>query len=200
MASLTYNYPKLYDYALKLIHRNNLRKRYELIAKEIGRNKKVFEPACGTCLVKGYLDKTCKYEGWDLNQKFIDYDIKRGINARIKNIFDFRNYPKSDVILICDLLHHIHPEHKNFLKKALKKSKKIIVVEPCISFKPPNRFLKNLYKLFTKYIGDNDGINDFNQVLAWDFNEERLKNFFSEFGKNKTTKVGCDLITVFDKS
>ena len=46
---------------------------------------------------------------------------------------------------------------------------------------------------------DYDGINNPNKTLEWDYDEEKLRNFFQKLGCTKTIKVGWDMIAVFDK-
>jgi ubiquinone/menaquinone biosynthesis C-methylase UbiE len=77
MASILYKNSFVYDIMLRILHGDYLRKRYSLISKIIGKNKKVLELGCGTALIHPYLDKSIDYEGWDLNNNFIT-DLKIG--------------------------------------------------------------------------------------------------------------------------
>lgn len=199
--SIMYRYPQLYDLAVRIVHGTSLKKRFEVISQEIGANKKVFELGCGTAMVYPFLHKGCAYEGWDLNERFLAMARKRSdtVKAFNKNIFDFDSYPDNDVILICDVLHHVAPKHQMLVKEALKRTKKLIVSEPARSFKPP-RILSPIVRLFTKVLGDDDGINDPFQTLAWDYNEEKLRTLFQSMGCSKTITVGWDMIAVFDSN
>jgi len=197
--SIMYRYPPLYDLAVKAVHGRSLRKRFEAIAREIGENKKVFEPGCGTAMVYPFLQRGCTYEGWDLNERFLAAARRRADTATLlkKNIFDFDAYPANDVTLICDVLHHIAPHHRRLVEEACKRTKKLIVSEPARSFKPP-RALAPLVRLFTQVLGDNDGINDPHQTLQWDYNAETLQGLFQSLGCSKTITVGWDMVAVFD--
>jgi SAM-dependent methyltransferase len=192
-----YRYPQIYNLVVEIIHGKYLKKRYKIIADEIGEDKKVFELGCGTAMIYPFLHRGCVYEGWDLNARFLEYCSKRGVRVFKKDIFDFINYPESDVILICDVLHHVIPEHERLVGEALKKTKKVIVSEPARSFKPPKLF-EPLVECFTYLLGDYDGINSPRTQPKWDYNEERLKYFFQNFGCSKTINVGWDMIAVFD--
>ncbi len=196
--SLMYENPFFYNMFVKILHGRSLRKRYKLIAREIGENKRVFEPGCGTCLVYPYLQTSCEYEGWDLNEKFLGFCIRNGIKVSKKDVFDFQNYPDNDVILICDLLHHLIPRHEGFVLEALKRTKKLIVSEPARSFKP-HKMLKPIILPLYRTLLDSDGINQPHQTIEWDYDEEKLRNFFQKLGCTKTIKVGWDMIAVFDK-
>jgi len=180
-----------------IIHGNNLRKRYQIIADEIGEDKKVFEPGCGTAMVHSFLHQGCTYEGWDLNSRFLAYCGKRGLRVFNKDIFDFAHYPECDVILLCDVLHHVIPEHERLVAGAMEKAKKVIVSEPARSIKPPRLFAP-LLAGFAYLFGDYDGINSHFNQLKWDYDEAKLRHFFQCLGSRKTVKIGWDMIAVFE--
>jgi SAM-dependent methyltransferase len=144
------------------------------------------------------LQTDCEYEGWDLNEKFLEFCRRKEIKVSKKNVFDFQNYPDNDVILICDLLHHLIPNHERLVGEALKRTKKLIISEPARSFKQP-KMLKSIVLFYNYLCGDYDGINNPGKTLEWDYDEEKLRNFFQKLGCTKTIKVGWDMIAVFDK-
>lgn len=195
--TIMYRYPQVYNLCVRIVHGKSLKKRYEIIGNEIGENKKVFELGCGTSKVYPFLHKGCEYVGWDLNEGFLEFCRRRGIKVFKKDIFDFHGYPDNDVILICDLLHHVIPSHERLVVEALKRSKKLIISEPARSFKP-FKMLKPIASFFNYLLGDYDGINPASQTLEWDYNEERLRAFFRKLGCTKTINVGWDMIAVFD--
>jgi len=193
-----YKNPSFYNIFLKILHGRSLRKRYEVIAREIGGKKRIFEPGCGTCLIYPYLQAGCEYEGWDLNESFVRFNVKSGRKVHQKDIFDFADYPSNDVILLCDLLHHIVPRHEELIKGALKKTEKLIISEPPSSFKLQRKF-KWIAFFFHKTLFDDDGINPFDKMVEWDYPREKLTSLFNNYGCTKIIKVGCNLIAVFDK-
>jgi SAM-dependent methyltransferase len=197
--SIVYRFPRLYDSLVGLIHGQDLKKRYQIIGDQIGDNKRVFEIGCGTAMIVPFLHDNCTYEGWDLNENFIIYCKRKGLNVSLKNIFDFDDYPDSDIILICDLLHHLVPNHEELLTtiKTKEKTKKIIVSEPARSFKPKKIF-KPFISLGHRIAGDFDGINHPDRILEWDYGEDELRNFFQRLGCTQTINVGWDMIAVFD--
>jgi hypothetical protein len=192
-----YRFPRLYDLVLKILHGKELKKRYQLIAREVGEDQRVFEPGCGTCLVVPHLRNGCTYEGWDLNDTFVEFNRKKKIAVRKRDIFDFEHYPENDVTIICDVLHHIAPDHVRLIKGARKRTKKLIVSEPARSFKPP-RSLQPFYLFLQKTIGDYDGINPADCLLRWDYRGEKLRQFYRDLGCAKTIDVGWDMIAVLD--
>lgn len=187
----------LYHIFLKLLHGSSLRKRYEVIAKEIGEKKRVFEPGCGTCLICSYLMAECEYEGWDLNEVFVRYNVKRGRKVLQKNIFDFTDYPPNDVILLCDLLHHVVPRHEELIKMALERTKRLIISELPVSFKIQKKF-KPIAYFFHKTLLDDDGINSYDNMIQWDYPREKLTSLFNSCGCIKVIRVGRNLIAVFN--
>lgn len=195
--SLAYRYPQLYDLLVRIIHGKSLEQRYKIIGEEVGEHKKVFELGCGTAMVYPFLHNSCEYEGWDLNERFLAFCRRRGITVSKKDVFDFKDYPDNDVILICDLLHHLAPNHERLVIGALERSKKVIISEPARSLKPP-KMIKPLVLLSNYLVFDYDGINQLNQTLKWDYNEEKLSDFFKMLGSTKIVTVGWDMIAVFD--
>ncbi len=196
--SLVYKKPSFYHALLKILHGRSLRKRYELIARAIGEKKRVFEPGCGTCLIYSYLHDGCEYEGWDLNERFINYNIKSGRRVYRKNMFDFNDYPPNDVIILCDLLHHVVPRHEELIKMSLQKTVRLIVSETPQSFKLQRKFKRIAYFLHSTIL-DDDGINPFDNMVEWDYPREKLTSLFAKCGCTNIITAGRNLIAVFDK-
>jgi len=188
MSSIPYFSPKIYKLWLKIVDRD-MKKQYQVISELIGKNKRVFELGCGPAFLFSYLKKGCEYEGWDLNKRFVNDAKKRGINVKYKDIFRFEEYPKSDVIVICDLLHHVFPKDAVLIKESRKRTKELIVVEPY----KISRFSGLPYPIFyfyDKIIGDNDGINHFSQRSKWNFEQAvSLEDYFKKLGARKVFKV-----------
>jgi len=195
MAALPYLHPALYYIFLFTLHRKTLIRRYKFVAKEVGDNKLVFELGCGPGFLVEYLDKTCTYIGWDMNKKFVKHGLSRGRNLELKNIFNFADYPKNDVCVIVDVLHHITPNEKTIVKNTLRKTKKLIVIEPYRAFNFPLPRLVRKY--YDRALGDWDGINPYARREKWDYSNDGLKEYFTELGANKVTDMGKDVMAVF---
>ncbi len=199
MKSVMYLSPKIYNFFLRIIHRKYFLFRYKEIARSIGKNKKVLDLGCGTGLLYKFLDKSCEYEGWDLNEKFLKN--MKGINTKYKNVFDFDDYPTSDVIVICDLLHHVMPRHKELLITAKEKTKRLIVLESKSAIvKIKNRTIYFLYKVFDTLIGDSDGINSYDERMKYFDNKEDAFKFFSDFNPLYIKEIGSDYLIIFDNT
>ena len=198
MKALPYIHPKLYQLFLLLLHRKNLVKRYTYLSREIGRNKVVFELGCGIGILAKYLDKSCEYMGWDLNATFIKYLRKMGLNAELKDIFNFKEYPENDITVIIDVLHHVAPKERILIQNALKTTKKLIVVEPSSPYKFGRvQHISRFYYFYDLFLGDNDGINPLHRRISWNFSEKDLKNYFISLGASKINYIGKDVVAIF---
>ncbi|MBD3311957.1 methyltransferase domain-containing protein [archaeon] len=196
MTSLLYKSPRLYHAIIKLIYGKDFNNRYKEIAKIIGKNKKVLDLGCGTGELKKHLDESCTYEGWDLNQKFIKAGKEKGLNVKLKNIFNFKKYPESDVIVISDLLHHVIPRHMELIRKAKKNTKKLVIMEPFVTINRDSRIMRWLSKLWDSTLGDNDGINSFEQRSKWFRTKEEVHEFFKSLNPELIKEVGPEYLVV----
>jgi len=167
--SFLYRSGNVYNWLSERIH--DQQKKYSLIAALIGNNsKKVLDLPCGTGFLARYLHPSTQYTGYDLNYTFlkkIKIDQRKGriklknIVLKPTNIFDYDNYPKEkqDVIVLCDILHHIYPNHIELVENVKKYADKVILCEP-VAIKPEGMsgcdFLTNSVLKITKYFPDID--------------------------------------------
>lgn len=196
------------------------------IANLIGKGpKRVLDLPCGTGYLMRFLDPLIEYEGVDLNNRFLNRIRKKELKKRnIKlnkiilrqqDIFDFQNYngEKKDVTVICDILHHIFPHHKELVNIAKKISRKVIICEPFV-IKPQEvsararifkfiifigkRLPEPLYRIIDFIFLDNDGINPYFKRLQWNLDQNGLKNFYKRMGFNNTYQILDEYIAVWD--
>lgn len=168
----------------------------------IGKNKKVFDAACGYGRAKDILDPSCEYRGIDLNEIFIRMGREKfGRNIWLQDAVWGPDYPESDVIIIMDLLHHVsRKETKIIITKALKASPLVIIVEP--SFlglaKEQSVFGRIVNWIFTTL--DQDGINS---QKIWYSETEYKKEFETFFGLRidnitvNVKKIGMSLLATY---
>lgn len=198
----------MYELGLQLIHWNNLIRRYSFISEKIGKNKTVLESGCGTALSYKYLDPSNIYRGFDNNEIFIDFAQKNGINAYLGNALDSNSYTKSDVVVLCDCLHHFGLENeKKVLENSLNATKEMLII--CDPFK--DYYLKlfpkwltmgqRILKTWYNYI-EKDGNNQvkLENVRTRKELEEAMLQVFGVI--NKETKkeiinIGEDLIVTY---
>lgn len=191
MSSILYSNSKFYEALLQVFHVGSWDKRYQLMADLVGKNKKVLDVGSGTGILSKFLDQSCKYTGIEQNTKFVNFAKKRNLNIIYGNIFDI-NFPKSDVVVISDILHHVIPNHEKLIEKSLKSAPVLVICEPNHQEGFFNFIGKS--KLFFKIFGDNDGINTFEDMNKWDYSKVAFKKLFEKFGRVEIYEVGNSFI------
>ena len=222
--SLMYRSGWLYNAITRRLYDQD--KKFSTIAILIGKGpKKVLDLPCGTGYLMRFLHPAIEYEGVDLNHRFLKRIRKKELKKRNikltkiilqhKNIFDFQDYSgkKKDVIVLCDILHHIYPKHVDLINIAKRIAKKIVVCEPYVInpkeisardtlFKIVIFFGKHLPKALLKIIDflflDNDGINSYQMRSQWNPNKKNLKLFFRTMGFNNLYKILDEYIAIWE--
>lgn len=222
--SLMYRSGWLYNAVTRRLYDQD--KKFSTIATFIGKGpKKVLDLPCGTGYLMRFLHPAIEYEGADLNYRFLKRIRKKELKKRKikltkiilrhKNIFDFQDYQgkKKDVIVLCDILHHIYPKHIDLINIAKKIANKIVVCEPYVInpkeisardklFKIVIFFGKHLPKPLLKIIDflllDNDGINSFQMRSQWNLDEKSLKEFYRVMGFNNVYKILDEYIAIWE--
>ena len=201
MASIWYYHNSLHKLAIFLIHGGGYNKRFVRISNMIGKKKSVLDLGCGTCILSKFLDRTNFYEGWDLNENFVDYNKKRGINVKLKDCFEYKGRPKFDYIVLSDILHHLSIKKRDILLRncIIHAKEKVIVIEPFIDKKHKIYWsLVRLRKLsgIEKIFGDYDGINK-EQDSYIILDKSNLIRFLKRYGKFKFYEEGKSLIAIY---
>ncbi len=222
--SLMYRSGWLYNAVTRRLYDQD--KKFSTIATFIGKGpKRVLDLPCGTGYLMRFLHPAIEYEGADLNHRFLKRIRKKELKKRNikltkiilrhKNIFDFQDYQgkKKDVIVLCDILHHIYPKHIDLINIAKKIANKIVVCEPYVInpkeisardklFKIVIFFGKHLPKPLLKIIDflllDNDGINSFQMRSQWNLDEKSLKEFYKVMGFNNVYKILDEYIAIWE--
>jgi len=80
------------------------------IAAKVGGS--ALDVGCETCLAYPHFMKLgLEYSGIDFTEKFVDYDVERGIDVRLASAMDIPFEDSSfDSVFCKDLLEHIHPD------------------------------------------------------------------------------------------
>jgi len=202
--SIFYQFPGLYTWGLKHIHGANFDKRYRFMASFAKDNDSVLEPACGPAILVDYLPPSTNYCGFDTNDRFIKYAQSRGVNAFIGNVLDQNNYKPADIVVICDILHHLKPiDRPIFIKYCYQSAKKCLVICDPVIKSEPNR-LKNAWDSLMFAIAEQDGVNQPKREECYT-REQLTKEVNDGFGVIENTKgqeiteIGEDLIIVYRK-
>jgi SAM-dependent methyltransferase len=223
--SLSYRSRIVYNFLTARLY--DQKYKFRIIGKLIGKNKEVLDLPCGTGKLTRYLHPSVEYEGWDLNRHFLNklykdfYKQKLNLKNFIlkeKNIFDFHDYPNSqkDIIIFCDILHHVYPNHLKLVANAKNHAKKLIICEP-IAANPRHMHMKNLrgpigkttlfitklipekiFKMLDFLFADNDGINSYDDRNDWHHNKVSLIEFYKSLGINRTYHLKGEVIGVWE--
>lgn len=129
--SLFYRKPLLYSVGMKLYHRQGFRDRYRFMASFAHAGDTVLEPGCGPAPFASFLSKDVQYRGFDTNENFIAYAAKRFPKAHIYvgNVLDPLSYSDADVVVACDVLHHLPKEERSrFVKYCFDATQKYFII------------------------------------------------------------------------
>jgi len=222
--SLIYRSGWLYNAVTRRLYDQDTK--FYTIATIIGKGpKRILDLPCGTGYLMRFLHPAIEYEGVDLNHRFLkrirtkelkkrNIKLKKIIIQR-KNIFDFHDYQgeKKDVIVLCDILHHIYPKHVELINIAKKIAQKIIICEPYV-IKPREISARDkLFKIvifFGKYLPkplikivdflflDNDGINTYHRRSQWNLDKKSLREFYKSMGFNNIQKILDEYIAIWE--
>jgi SAM-dependent methyltransferase len=227
--SLPYRSGIVYNFVNDCLY--DRKEKYSIIAKLVGKGPKtVLDLPCGTGYLMKFLHPLITYTGFDLNHRFlkkIKNDWNKGkirlnkIVLKQYNIFDFEKYPKEkqDVIVFCDILHHVYDEnsqkHLELVENAKKHAKKIIICEP-VAIRPQDInahdilgksvmkitkfFPERIIKILDFFLADNDGINSYSKRASWKHNENTLRNLYHKMGFNKIYTFMDDFIGVWESN
>jgi glycosyltransferase involved in cell wall biosynthesis len=166
----------------------------------------VLEPACGPAILADFLPEGTYYRGFDTNKKFVDYAFKKHSGVYLGNALDAKDYPQADVVIACDILHHLKPiDRKKFIKNCFSSTKKIFIIcEPGKKKKTADSLFYSLKKRLVEW-SEKDGTNDFKveyfltrgQLLS------QIKHGFDVVPlsiKRETKNFGEDVIAIFFKN
>lgn len=186
---MLYASPRLYEWSIRKLHGATLDRRFQLIAEMAGTGS-VLDVACGTGLLAQYLPAQARYQGIDLNRRFLKFSKSKGLRVQEQDVLDVAHYPVADTYVLCDLLHHIMPHHRTLLEQVLALGKNVVVCEPFI----PNK--SRLRRFVVRAILDNDFINPPRLDQMW-YTESELMEFYEEvMSPSRIERVGEDIIAL----
>lgn len=182
MKSIFFKSPLLYDIGIRFLYLDGLR----ILKKLVGKGKSVFEPACGYGRVKNYLYPCCTYSGIDLNEKFVKYGQKRNRDIQLGNILEKEHFRSADVVLLCDILHHLKlKDIYRLVSHAVHHAReKVVIVEPTfVAIGAKKNFISRFIGRIMAMM-DADG---FNQIDCW-FSREEYDRLFDSLRESNGIK------------
>ncbi len=206
--SFVYKWPIAYKLGLKLLHGKGYNKKYNYISGQIGHSKSVLDVACGIAELAGFLHPTSTYRGFDINEKFIRYAQRKGLEVRVGNALDVNMYIPSDKVVLCDAVHHMGFENeRSVLENSLNAAKQQLII--CEPFKDsyqkmisncPN-FSKKIFEAIFNYL-DKDGNNRvrFENIKTKKELEETMQEGYGIIPKQTKRifkSIGEDLIVTY---
>ena len=203
--SIFYKYPQLYIWGLSWIHGTNFAKRYQYMTSFAKKGDLVLEPACGPAILANFLPKGFLYSGFDTNEEFLSYALEKGLNVRLGNVLEPNCYYPADVVIACDILHHLKPdERKRFIKNCFSATKRVFIIcEPGKKEKTGSGLIYSLKRRLAEW-SEKDGTGDF-KVEYFSTRDQLLDQIEHGFEvippsiKRETKDFGEDIITVFFK-
>jgi len=200
--SLLYRFPWIYINGLKLYHGKNFANRYRYMASLAKPNDTVLEPGCGPAIIANYLPTNSKYTGFDTNDRFINFAKNKKLAVFYGNVLDKKNYKSSDIVVACDILHHLAPAtRKAFIELCWQNCKNIFVVcDPGKTRIPKKGFWQKIGEW-----SEQDGTNKFksNYFLTKKQLLGQIKNGFGVIKpqiKRTVREFGEDIVAVFYKN
>ncbi len=200
--------------------------KFRILANIAMRNnaKTILDIGCGIGQITTYLDSNIIYEGWDLNQSFLEKIKKDWLKGKIKpkkvilrnnDIFNFEDYPDVDCIVLCDILHHISPRHIELVESVKEHAKRVVI---CDGFGKDNAQGQNwlsktvlkaarhlpdtLMKYVDYFLGDNDGINLYEDRSEWAPKRDEILSMYESFDiqKEHIYHLDDEIIGVWENS
>lgn len=201
-----YYHSLLYFLGFKLLHKCDVALRNKFIASFADKGETVLEPGCGPGSLADSIPGNVNYVGFDLNKSFISYALKKKLNVYLGDVLKEKSYKKADVVVACDILHHLKLEdRKRFVKYSYSNARRIYVFCECVK-ETKGLWRKTIYPISSRVFEflDRDGINKpkYEDVYT---KEQLQKEYDTGFGiipkstKRIVKQFGCDLLAVYYK-
>lgn len=159
--------------------------RYQEVTKYINPGESVLELCAGDGVLSTYLNKN-KYTGFEFNQAFINYGIRKRRNLVLADILA-HPFPESDLIIMISSLYHFIPNAQAVFDKMKNSCRKRIVIcenVACLSTSA-NKWLNMLGKVISVA---------HNGTGTHRYSKEEICGFLKE---NKFSKIYCKNNYVF---
>lgn len=204
--SLIYKNAYFYLLSLKLLHKCDISLRNKFIAGLVNKGETVLESGSGPGTLADSFASDVHYLGFDLNKDFISYGLKKGWNLYLGDVLKETSYKKADVVVVCDMMHHVKiKERQKLIKLSYANAKRMFIFCEC-TLEIEGLLRKLIYPITSRVFEflDKDGINEpkYKDVYTKRQLRKEIEEGFGVIPKNKKRKIkqfGCDLLAVFYK-
>lgn len=161
---------------MRLLYWGFYQQRLQVVAEIIPPGSSIVDICAGDCslLRHGLQNKPVDYRAYDINPRFVQWAVKRGIPMKT---IDVRNdgVPSADCVVMLSALYQFIPQERKMLDKLVSAAKRLVILtEPIHNVaQSRNPLIRWGGKTMTR-VGDNP--------CAQRFDEERLRELFAEFG------------------
>jgi SAM-dependent methyltransferase len=166
----------MYELAMLLLYGRHYASRYRAISELIPDGSSVLDLCCGPALLyHRYLRaKAVQYTGLDINTKFIEQLLQRGVSAQLWDLRSAEALPSADYVIMQASLYHFLPDASQVVDRMLQAARKrVIIAEPVRNLATSHSRLLSLFgRWFT-----NPGAGQH----SLRFTEASLDDFFSGY-------------------
>jgi SAM-dependent methyltransferase len=114
---------------MRALYGKHFRARYLAIADEIPEGSRVVDVCAGDCYL--YLrflrQKSVEYLGLDLSPRLVEWARRRGVNARVFNLWE-DDVPTAEIVVMQASLYQFAPHAEAVLRKLLAAAQKTVIV------------------------------------------------------------------------
>lgn len=134
--SFIYRNIHIYRILMNLIYSFKYKQRFLDIINEIRASDKTIVELCfGDIHIAGECKKRgVTWIGIDINEKFVNFALKKGFHAIKDDLILMETLPLSDLCIISGSLYHFHDDIDSILNKMLVSSQRIIISEPVVNW------------------------------------------------------------------
>ena len=166
----------------------------------------VLEPACGPANLAEFLPTGSHYIGFDANEDFIKHALSKKRDVSVGNVLSKKNYHQCDVVITCDILHHLKPfDRETFIRNCFASAKRLLIIcEPAEKEQKANSLFYPIKKYLTEW-SERDGTSNVKMHYFFAYHQ-LIKQIRDGFGaippsvKRETKEIGDDIIGVFIKT
>jgi hypothetical protein len=133
----------IYRLVMNLLYLGRYRQRFVDITNVLEqKDKHVVELCFGDIFIAEYCKESARHwVGYDINDAFVNFALKRGHNAVSADILSLENLPQADVLIFAGSLYHFNEDIDKIWQLMTSCTSKIILSEPIKNITSINNFV-----------------------------------------------------------